>query len=219
MNEKNDKISLKTKIDMKVILLAIALVVIFTMLIYQNIKINGLTKHIVLNNIENVERFEHKNKAPRKELIGEVRKEFFDNLNKEIKEMDSMKQRVQDEMNEYFDGRDEEFNEENPLVVNNIKNIDINLKSEEEYDKSKKVYMMIVYLPKNFDERNVDVSIDKGMLYVKIAKNEKIDSKSGDFEDNFSSLKIISLPSTKATTKDIKKTFEDGKLKIIVPIM
>lgn len=218
MNEKNDKTSLKSTIDLKIILLTIALIVIFMMLIYQNIKINGLTRHIALNNIENVEKFD-KNRKPRKEFIGEVRKEFFNNLNKEMRDMDSTKQRIQNEMNKYFDDRDEEFNEENIPSVNNIKNIDINLKSEEEYNKDKKIYMMIIYLPKDFSEKNINISIDKGMLYVKIAKNEKVDSRSGDFENNFSSLKIVNLPSTKATTKDIKKTFKDGKLEIIVPII
>ncbi|MDD2839586.1 MAG: Hsp20/alpha crystallin family protein [Rickettsiales bacterium] len=224
MNEKKDKTSLKAKIDLKVILIAILLATVFIMLFLQNRKINLLSRYIAMNSIINVERFEHnknsEERRPRKEFIGKVRREFLDDLNKDMKEMDSMRQRIQNEMNEYYNDKNMEFDDKNSMKqVKSIENIDVNLKTEEKYNKEQKVYTLTVYLLKDFDEKDINISVENGILYLKIFKDEKVNDKTNEFESNFSSIKIVTLPKTKATTKDVKKTFKDGKLIIVVPII
>lgn len=214
----------KTKIDIKILLIVILLVVICVMQFDQNKKIEKLSKEIAISNITNAERFERRlkkdNKEFRKEFIGEIRKEFFNTLNEEIREMGLLRERIAEETNRYFDNNNLETKIPNNIAPSNNKNsISFELKSEEKYDEKQKIYTLNIILPKDLNEQDVDISINNSILYVKALKNKTTNNKNKQIKDDFSLLKVVRLPNTKATTGDIKKTFDNRKLTIVIPII
>ncbi len=214
----------KTKIDIKILLIVILLVVICVMQFDQNKKIEKLSKEIAISNITNAERFERRlkkdNKEFRKEFIGEIRREFFNTLNEEIREMGLLRERIAEETNRYFDNNNLETKIPNNVAPSNNKNsISFELKSEEKYDEKQKIYTLNIILPKDLNEQDVDISINNSILYVKALKNKTTNNKNKQIKDDFSLLKVVRLPNTKATTGDIKKTFGNRKLTIVIPII
>ncbi|HSQ97436.1 MAG TPA: Hsp20/alpha crystallin family protein [Rickettsiales bacterium] len=214
----------KTKVNIKVVLMLFILIVICIIQFNQNRKIDRLVKYIILNNSQTPKNFppfpsEEMDDMSRKKFIGHIRHEFFNNLNKEMREMDAIKERIEREMKQYYNGNTDSDNIEIGMDKPIHPDINFDLKTEEKYNKEQKNYTLNVFLPKEIKENNIDISIDKNLLYLKISKNEAKKDNKEMIESDFTSLKVISLPKTKALTKDIKKTFKDGKLTIVVPII
>jgi HSP20 family molecular chaperone IbpA len=217
----------KTKIDVKIILVIILLVVLCAIQFSQGKKIDRLYKYVNGVQMQYMQDFRplvENGKVPENEPKESVRHRFFDSLSQEMKKIDIARKRIQNEMDEYFNGSVDANNDIMPINDSNRLNkpgyedTGINLKIDEEYKKDKNSYTLNIYLPKDFSEKDVDVSIDDNLLYLKISKNETLNKKGEEFESSFSSMKVMALPKTKAQTKDIKKTFKNGKLTIMVPI-
>lgn len=224
LNKNESSNSSKSIINIKVILIVLVLVIFGIIQFHQNRKINLLYKYISESSLQKSRNIpplppEEMDDMSRKEFIGHMRHEFLKNLNREMQEMDALKDRIENEMKEHFDDNmdfDDNFSKEMNMPMH--ENMDFELKTEEKYNKDQKNYTLTVYLPKDMKENCIDVSIDKNLLYLKVSKNKSMKDGKEIVESNFASLKIISLPKTKATIKDIKKTFKDGKLTIVVPI-
>lgn len=216
--------SYKNKIDLKVILILILLIVIGILLFNQNKKIDRLYRNADSVQIEGIDipRLRKLEERPHKEFIGKIRGDFFENLDKDMKEMDSIKQRIKNEMDFYFNSdkslSSKEAKSGNDLTIKKDNNI-INLETKENYNVKEKLFTLEISLPKGSKKEDLKVSLSNSILYLEISKSETITGDKIKSKDSFSSIKILTIPETKATTKDIRKNFNNGTVTIIVPII
>jgi len=217
------------KINLKEILMFLLLVAICIVQYNQSKKIRVISNYLNIPKFDELKVRKHfsnrLNMQPRKELIGNVRGEFLNNLNEEMRNMDIIKERIQNEMSEYFDDSNPDFDD---LYTKNYQNGNLNkidsnsnvsLQIEDNYDEKGKIYTINIKLPEDFSENDVNFSIDDGTLYLEISKHENTTSKNKKFEESFYLNKVITLPKTKAKLENIKKIYKNGIVTIVIPIL
>lgn len=89
---------------------------------------------------------------------------------------------------------------------------------ETDYDEDEKEYEVEIKLPNDFNMDDISVTLKNSILSIKIEKEFKNEDKKGEYYKYGSFYQSFTIPKTKATTKDIKKNLENGKLEIKVPI-
>lgn len=86
------------------------------------------------------------------------------------------------------------------------------------YDKENKEYKVGIKLPNDFNIDDINVTLKNSILKIRIEKEFNKEDKDSSYYNYDSFYQSFTIPKTKATTKDIIKKLEDGKLEIIVPI-
>lgn len=98
----------------------------------------------------------------------------------------------------------------------NSKNSQFKVKTN--YDKEDKEYKVEISLPNNFAINDVSITLKNSILQIRIEKEFNKENKNSSYYNYDSFYQSFTIPKTKATTKDIIKKIEDGKLEIKVPI-
>lgn len=150
-------------------------------------------------------------------------KEFFDDLDKEISEIEKSRLKIEKEIQKYlgngFKEKVEKLDKAERQIIKKQerqKNFRFYVKTEyEEDDKEFKVSMKV---PSNFDMNSLFVNLENNILNIKFEKSDEI--KEDDFRARTYNAfeRSISVPETKATNQDLNIKLDENTLKIVVPI-
>lgn len=161
-----------------------------------------------------------------KRIVSDIMNEYYkdDNIKndnkvdekKDVFESSSKEGNKKDKLNKKTKKQKKSSKKSKNKRKNNYKNSQFEV--ETDYDEDDKEYEVEIKLPNDFTMDDVSINLKNSILTIKIEKEFSKEDKNSSYYNYGSFYQSFTIPKTKATTKDIKKKVENGKLEIKVPI-
>lgn len=219
-----EKIKIRNVIDFCLVILCVSILCL-------QVKSTRLMQVIVDSDFVNMERefnnvnkkINSKSKKSRKNIEDKVFKDFEENINEDLKEIDQRRKEIEKDFEENertmrkVEEKSKNTRKRRTRKQNN--NSDLTSFNTSTYlNKDKNEYVINVKVPKNIKMEDVKVDFKNSLISINIEKKEDEKGKDFEFSSSNSFFQSFTTPKTTAENKDLKIKLDNGKLNIVVPL-